>query len=86
LNKILSHIKTYVKRLSNNAKLGSLVPADVPHCKVTEKTIAYLTKEEMALLMQHLEQDVINANVSGEKHAIYCAYLWRAVVRMLYTT
>lgn len=85
LNKIMTHIKAYVKWLSDNAKIGKLVPADVPTCKVTDHRIAYLSKEEMSMLMQHLEQEVSDANSSGNKHRIYSAYLWRAVIRMLYT-
>lgn len=81
----MTHIKAYVKRLNDNTKLGSLVPADVPNCAVMEKTIAYLTKDELALLMRCLEHNVLTANASGNKHTIYSAYLWRAVVWMLYT-
>lgn len=32
LHKILTHIKAYVKRLSDQAYLGNLVPGDVPSC------------------------------------------------------
>ncbi len=86
LNKIMTHITAYIKRLSNNAKLDKLVPADIPNCKVTKRTVAYLTKDEVSLLMKQLEQNVSEANLSGRKHAIYSAYLRRAIVRMLYTT
>jgi len=82
----MTHIKAYIKRLSDNSKLNNLVPGDVPNCKVLEKRIAYLSKEEMALLMRYLEEHIREANLSGKKHAIYSAYLWRAVVRMLYTS
>lgn len=86
VNKIMTHIKAYVKRLSDNAKLTYLLPHDVPNCKVTEARIAYLSKEELAAMFRFLEKDVIDATTSGNKHKIYSAYLWRAVVWMLYTT
>ena len=82
----MTHIKAYVKRLSDNAKIHRLVPADVPTCKVLEQRIAYLSKEELALLMKYMEEHLKQATQSGKKHAIYSAYLWRAVVRMLYTS
>lgn len=85
LHKILTHIKAYTKWLSDNAMLQNLVPADVPSCKVNEHSIAYLTKQELSSILKQLEQDVIDANESWNDRAIYAAYLWRAVVRMLYT-
>jgi len=81
----MNHIKAYITWLSDNAMLGTLVPADVPNCRVRTKRIAYLSKEEMALLMQYLEQEIATANADGDKHAIHSAYLWRAVVWILYT-
>ena len=85
LQKIMTHLKSYVKRLSDSAMLNKLVPADVPRGKIIEKIPSYLTKDEMAMLMKRLEMDIINARISGDSHAIYAAYLWRAVIWMLYT-
>lgn len=62
LKKILTHVKAYLKRLSDNAQLGTLVPGDVPSCKVTDKRVSFLSKEEMSLLMLHFEQRVTKAN------------------------
>lgn len=86
VNKIMTHLKAYVKRLSDNAKLWHLLPHDVPNCKVTEARIAYLSKEELGLIFRFLEKDILDANMSGNEHRIYSVYLWRAVVRMLYTS
>lgn len=85
LQKIMTHLKAYVKWLSDSAMLSKLVAADVPRWKVIEKMPAHLTKDEMALLMKRLELDVIKANMSGKREEIYATYLRRAVVRMLYT-
>lgn len=86
LQKVMTHIKAFVKRLSDNAELGTLVPSDIRRGKVIARIPAHLSKEEMSLLMQRLEKDVVHANVSGNMRDIYNAYLWRAIVRMLYTT
>lgn len=81
----MTHLKTYIRRLSDTASLNKLVPADVPRGNVIEKMPTYLTKDEMSLLMKRLEQNVIQAIQCGKKHDIYSAYLWRAIVRLLYT-
>lgn len=82
----MTHIKAYVKWLSDNAKLNQLVPADVPRGKVKAKIPQYLTKEEMASLFQYMERNMANAIVSEDKHRIYSAHLWRAVIWMLYSS
>lgn len=47
LQKIMTHVKAFVKRLSDTAQLNTLVPADVPRGKVSAKIPKYLTKEEL---------------------------------------
>lgn len=59
----MSHIKSYVKRLSETGQLKKLVPADVPRRKVRQKPPAFLTKEEMTLLFKGLEKDVATSIV-----------------------
>lgn len=36
--------------------------------------------------MHRLEKNVAEATLSNDKHALYSAYLWRAVVRLLYSS
>lgn len=86
INKIMRHLKAYIKWLSDGAKLGKLVPGDVPNCTVKHKVIKWLSKQELSLLMLHLEATIEKALLTNDKHKIYSAYLWRAVVRMLYTS
>jgi hypothetical protein len=83
--KIMSHIKAYIKRLSDTARLNKLTAGDVPRGKMIPKIPAFLSKEEMSLLMKRLELTLANARIGGNKHEIYSAYLWRAVIWMLYT-
>jgi integrase len=40
----------------------------------------------MSLLVNYLETHLANEIMNGVKRKIYSAYLWRAVVRMLYTS
>jgi site-specific recombinase XerD len=86
LQKIMRHIKAYIKWLSDKAMLNQLVPWDVPRWKVKAKIPAYLSKEEMTTLLQYLEKNLAHALLIGDTHKIYSAYLWRAVIRMLYTS
>jgi integrase/recombinase XerC len=86
MQKVLSHVRAYIKRLSDTAQLEKLVPADVPLKKARNKVPVYLTKDELASFMNQLEKNLAISLVSGEKHSLYAAHLRRAVSRMLYTT
>lgn len=58
----MSHIKAYIKWLSDKGLIKKLQPGDVPNCKVTEHRIAYLSKEELSQIFNQLEQDIETAN------------------------
>lgn len=40
----------------------------------------------MAVIFQYLEVNLANAKIGGNKKTIYDALLWRAVIRILYTS
>lgn len=86
VQKVMSHVKTYIKRLGNAGYTNSLYPGDVPHGKVLQKVPSFLTKQEVGKIMRQLEQDVEDAERWGDNYKRYAAYLWRAVTWMLYTT
>jgi hypothetical protein len=57
----------------------------VPNIKPVQKLPCFLSKQEMTLLFQYLEKEFALAKKSKNKHALYNAYLVRALVWMLYT-
>lgn len=58
LQKIMTHTKSYIKRLSEKGYLNKLVPADVPRGKVKGKIPTFLTKNELGKMVSHLEKMV----------------------------
>lgn len=84
--KIMVNIKAYTKRLMDKGYLTHLVPADVPLYKPPRKVPNFLTKEEMAQIIEYLEWNVKYTEAKGLSRYIDVAHMWRALVWFLYTT
>lgn len=84
--KVMVNIKAYVRRLKDKGYLKVLTPADVPLYKPPRKVPAFLTKQELAQIMDYLERNVQYTTAKGARKYIDAAYMRRALVWFLYTT
>ncbi|HMG66362.1 MAG TPA: hypothetical protein VK588_01710 [Chitinophagaceae bacterium] len=86
IHKAMTHIRSYVKWLMDKGYLKSLVAADVPLHNAPRPLPKFLAKQELGQILNYLEEYVAWANNKKAPRFIYAAYMWRALVWMLYTT
>lgn len=85
-NKVMKHVKAFVKRMNDKRILEDLIPSEVPNNKDIRRFPKFLTFEEMNTLFTYLDNRVVEKKTEGKKRFIYAALLIRALMRMLYTS
>lgn len=84
--KIMVKLRAYTQWLKNEGMLWDLDVIDVPVGDVPRPIPKYLTKEELKVIFDYLDKRVTQISSSSHKQELYNAYLYRALIRFLYTT
>lgn len=86
VEKTMSTIRTYIRWLHDKGYVRDLTAADVTFRNVTVRYPKFLSEDELKGITNYLENAIVAANKKNDMRLIYTAYLWRALVRFLYTT
>lgn len=84
--KIMVKLRAYITRLESERLVSDLKPIDVPIGTIPRPFPKFLTKDELKIIIDHLDLCVAEADIHNRKDDKYNAYLYRAIIRFLYTT
>lgn len=82
----MGKFRAYIRRLETEKLLGDLKPIDVPLGNVPRQLPKYIPKFELQKILSYLDDRVKIALEEESKEKKYNAFLYRALIRFLYTS